>query len=101
MRLTFAFSLLVAVVACSPEAPPPPQKAAPSISASLADPVDTLTGLPASCDLSRVEAHADAAELLREFVDRDSKGEFLENSKWFEEAAECPGHVAGWDSHAI
>jgi hypothetical protein len=42
--------------------------------------------------------HADPDSLLREFVHRDSAGQFTQSSEWFKYAVDCPGHEPGPDA---
>lgn len=58
---------------------------------------DLDTGVAASCDFVKIKAHPDPSVLLREFLKRDSFGEFLQGDKWFDGATECPGHEGGRD----
>jgi hypothetical protein len=51
-----------------------------------------------SCAFVRVATHPDPAALLREFVARDARGEFMEASSWFNGAITCPGHEPGPDA---
>jgi hypothetical protein len=65
------------------------------------DPVDPDTGMPASCDFVKILAHPDPSVLLREFLERDSSGEFLQASQWFNGATECPGHEGAHDGFEL
>jgi hypothetical protein len=60
------------------------------------DKADQAYGLPAdsTCGFVRVAAHSNADSLLREFVERDARGEFTRSSAWFDGAVDCPGHEA-------
>jgi hypothetical protein len=49
------------------------------------------------CELSRATAHSNADSLLREFVRRDSAGQFTSSSDWFKGAVDCPGREPGPD----
>jgi hypothetical protein len=49
------------------------------------------------CDLSRTVAHPNPDTLLREFVRRDSAGQFTASNEWFNRAVDCPGHEPGPD----
>ena len=44
--------------------------------------------------------HSDPDSLLREFVRRDSAGQFTQSSEWFNHAVDCPGHEPGPDAAA-
>ena len=44
------------------------------------------------CGMRTVWAHPEAMPLLREFVERDARGEFVRSSAWFAGAVTCPDH---------
>ena len=50
------------------------------------------------CELSGVLAHSNPDTLLREFVRRDSAGQFTASTSWFNGAVDCPGHEPGPDA---
>ena len=49
------------------------------------------------CEFAAVLTHPDPDSLLREFVRRDSAGQFTQSSEWFNRAVDCPGHEPGPD----
>lgn len=65
------------------------------------DSIDPETGLEASCMFEKRVLHPDGGELIREFLLRDGRGDFLRSDPWFNSATECPGHEPGFDSHAL
>ena len=65
------------------------------------DPVAPGTGVPASCDFVKIIAHPDPSVLLREFLERDASGEFLQGDQWFDGATECPGHEGAPDAFEL
>jgi hypothetical protein len=71
-------------------ATPPPPPTPPTQTAMAAD--DTV-----GCELSPARTHFDPDTLLREFVRRDSAGQFTASSDWFNGAVDCPGHESGPD----
>jgi hypothetical protein len=46
----------------------------------------------AGCGFVRVAGHPDGEQLIRDFVERDARGEFLRTSAWFSGAVNCPDH---------
>jgi hypothetical protein len=50
-----------------------------------------------SCAFVRTAMHPDAVRLLKEFVARDARGEFIRSREWFNAAVACPGHQPAWD----
>ena len=70
--------------------------------AALAPASSTPTSIAADdtigCELSVVVAHSDPDTLLREFVRRDSAGQFTASTAWFNGAVDCPGHEPGPDA---
>ena len=54
-----------------------------------------------TCAIDRTSKHPDAIELIREFAERDGRGEFMQASAWFDGAVTCPGHEPGPDAAAI
>jgi hypothetical protein len=60
-------------------------------------PVQAAAQDTAGCELSRHVAHPDPDALLREFVSRDSAGQFTQSTDWFTGAVDCPGHEPGPD----
>lgn len=45
--------------------------------------------------------HSDPEALVREYLRRDSIGEFLSSSQWETGARTCPGHEAGFDAATV
>ena len=54
-----------------------------------------------SCEFVQTIAHSDPQLLIKEFVERDARGEFMESSGWFDGAVTCPGHEPGPDAATI
>jgi len=107
VRPYFLVAILTVLGACrgeprrSAEAPLPPP-VAPSASAASAAPstatVDWYRNPSEGCDFDTTRAHPDALALVREFVDRDGRGEYALGSEWLPGAVLCPGQLPGPDS---
>jgi hypothetical protein len=65
------------------------------VSRSHAARIDSDT---AGCELAPILGHPDPDSLVREFVRRDSAGQFTQSSNWFNGAVDCPGHEPGPDA---
>jgi hypothetical protein len=65
------------------------------------DPVDPESGYEASCMFAKRVAHPDGASLIREFLERDGRGDFLRSDDWFGGATDCPGHEPGPDTYIL
>jgi len=64
-----------------------------------ADSIDPSTGVAVSCMFEKVVEHPDGEALLREFLVRDARGDFLRADPWFNRATTCVGHEPGPDSY--
>jgi hypothetical protein len=53
------------------------------------------------CGADKKAAHSDPQLLVKEYLDRGGRGEFLESSVWHDGAVECPGHTPGFDSGTL
>ena len=106
VRPCFLVAIFTVLGACrgerrqSAEAPLPPS-VAPSASAASAAPstatVDWYRNPSEGCDFDTTRAHPDALALVREFVDRDARGEYALGSEWLPGAVVCPGQLPGPD----
>jgi hypothetical protein len=102
---TVRWIVFVAVVgslmACSAEPRPP---GADSGRALAPAPVGAAAASGSSssdddgCDLDSTRAHPAPLALVREFVERDARGEFAKGSEWLPGAVRCPGHLPGPDA---
>jgi len=54
-----------------------------------------------SCEFVRADAHTSADTLLRDFLERDGRGEFLRRSAWLDSATMCPGHLPAPDQFIV
>lgn len=50
-----------------------------------------------SCSFKKDKTKTSPSELVKEFIDRDSKGQFLKGNSWFDASILCPGHLGGPD----
>jgi hypothetical protein len=103
MRASLSLAVIL-VVACTPKSPE--QRFVDSaMSAQVTfmdtDTLDPETGVYASCMFEKVQAHSDGEALVREFLVRDARGDFMSADEWFNLATDCVGHEPGPDSHAL
>ncbi len=93
----FCIVLLVGLVGCSrkgaSKAPDHPQEAPAATTTADAD--------TAGCMFAAQMQHSDPEALVREYLRRDSVGEFLSSSPWETGARTCPGHEAGFDAATV
>ena len=101
-RLSVAGSILL--VACTKPSPTPaPDSTAlqRAVAAYDADSLDPDVGVYASCLFEKQVAHPDGIVLLREFLVKDTKGQFLGADAWYNLATDCSGHEPGPDSYLL
>lgn len=79
----YGLFLLLFALACS-------QHATPDVTSAHV-PADS------TCAFVLRAAHPEPIRLVREFVERDARGEFTRSSNWFDGAVDCPGHEAAPD----
>lgn len=102
MRSTVVFPWIALLLSCSPRRPatgtgagiaeqaPPSPDSAPWY-------LDTAE----SCGFVTATRSWTPSFLLREYVTRDSAGEFLAADPWLDSALTCSGHMPGWDAATI
>jgi hypothetical protein len=105
-RLMRAFlsCLVAAAIGCTPKSPEQAfvdSALAVQVAALAADTVDPETGVEVSCLFEKSYAHPDGRALIREFLERDARGDFLQADEWFNTATDCSGHEPGPDTHLM
>src|SRR6266487_2274505 len=53
------------------------------------------------CLFDSSTVHTSPIELVRDFLNRDAQGQFLQTDPWFATAVTCPGHEPGPDAFAV
>lgn len=53
------------------------------------------------CAAEPTATHSDPHLLIKEYLDRGGRGEFLASSAWHDGAMECPGHSPGFDGGTL
>lgn len=64
-------------------------------------PTDPLPWEDESCDFAKTDPKLAPEALVRAYVARDGRGEFLRSDPWFRQAVLCPGHVGGRDTFDV
>jgi hypothetical protein len=54
-----------------------------------------FTSVEDDCDFIALHAHPHPDALIAEYLERDSRGEFLQTEGWLPQATTCPGHLHG------
>lgn len=105
MRFAALVVLTLSLHGCRPDAQP--QRASDTARAaagadsagSRSDPYANYSKLEdEDCGLDSSRAHPEPVALVREFVDRDGRGEFANGGSWLSGAVLCPGHLPGPDA---
>jgi hypothetical protein len=84
-------------LACGVASDAPARKADSARTERVAPPSLDADADTVGCEFAAVMTHPDPDSLLREFVRRDSAGQFTQSSEWFTRAVDCPGHEPGPD----
>ena len=101
--VSLAVAGLLGMAACSPRPHAEAGTAAPAVTGAPfpGDSIDPVSGYEQSCMFDTTHAHPDGRALLVEFLERDSRGDFLQTDKWFNSATDCPGSEPGPDSYDV
>lgn len=72
-----------------------------SLSSSLAEAEEISAWKEPSCDFVKQKSHLNPNELVKEFIAKDSHGDFLQQNEWMNKAVFCPGHLPGPDAYTV